>query len=642
MSDRDFLDLDDDLLDGGSDAPVGEWDDDLLDDFPADDPASRGDASAPPPAAKSVEAKPVAAEDLTVETPATAPPKKARRARRSGRHGGTGVLCFALVLLAGLTLASGLLTATGAAPEALLDFSGFQDITSIGDFAAHPINAFWLAAAVTLAAALAAGIAMDRRLRRLSRMLADQDVVLEAVHALDPENAETWRCDALQADPDLAATTSNVLGHLSLQQAKLTRYVGLEGELHRLERAMGDDHREGLSGNWDNPAAGSLADQALRLMDVRDAAVDDSSQQQQVLEERGPDLTVGLRDARGWQSSAVEQVNAQGAAAERLSRQLSRVEASLPGGDDQQVRRDRLRQALSAVRDELASLPARGAEQARGGGDMSALVERASRLAFQIAMEVARLGAKGERLLPLTQDLEELTTELRGLQSPDPAQAGHGDARDRALDKVRGRLAELDPEVLETGDAGDLSAAVRDMAPAAAEIAAGLVQLSQGFGAQGERLAQLAAAAADITGIDAESAFVSQPDGGGMRVDRFDPFGDSAEPEGGLVADPFASSGVSIFDTPADNEVGEFARTALPGQEDTLVSENDPFGLSTAEPTTIPETEELLVDGPLPSESEKVYDLAEFDAQLLPPEHGAEPQQEPIHELSEFDAVRIE
>ena len=48
------------------------------------------------------------------------------------------------------------------------------------------------------------------------------------------------------------------------------------------------------------------------------------------------------------------------------------------------------------------------------------------------------------------------------------------------------------------------------------------------------------------------------------------------------------------------------------------------------------------MDAPLPSESEKVYDLAEFDAQLLSPEHGAEPQQEPIHELSEFDAVRIE
>ena len=40
------------------------------------------------------------------------------------------------------------------------------------------------------------------------------------------------------------------------------------------------------------------------------------------------------------------------------------------------------------------------------------LVDRGSKLAFQIAMEVARLGPRGERLLPMTQALEELWKRL--------------------------------------------------------------------------------------------------------------------------------------------------------------------------------------------------------------------------------------
>ncbi len=42
----------------------------------------------------------------------------------------------------------------------------------------------------------------------------------------------------------------------------------------------------------------------------------------------------------------------------------------------------------------------------------------------------------------------------------------------------------------------------------------------------------------------------------------------------------------------------------------------------------------------VPSESEKVYDLQEFDARRLPPETGAD-SAEPIHDLCEFDAVKI-
>ncbi len=41
-------------------------------------------------------------------------------------------------------------------------------------------------------------------------------------------------------------------------------------------------------------------------------------------------------------------------------------------------------------------------------GKMNSLVDRGSKLAFQMAMEVARLGTRGERLLPMTQSLGRL------------------------------------------------------------------------------------------------------------------------------------------------------------------------------------------------------------------------------------------
>ena len=204
-------------------------------------------------------------------------------------------------------------------------------------------------------------------------------------------------------------------------------------------------------------------------------------------------------------------------------------------------------------------------------------------------------------------------------------------------------LTELDPSILQADGAGDPTAAVRALVPAAAETAASLAQLSQGFGAQGERLAQIAGLAAEITGIEIDSGVESQPDGGGgMLVDRFDPFGAGTQPEGGLVADPFASNGGSIFDTPAGDGGEEFAQTVLPGQEDTLFTRDDPFAGSTSGAVDLDGAGDPVPDAPLPSDAEKVYDLAEFDAQLLPSADVVESQPEAVHELSEFDAVRIE
>ena len=530
MSDRDYLDLNDDLQDEGPDAPEGEWDADLMDGFPADDPAADDavidDAVIDDVAVTAPMAPPVMDDGLAAMDDPVAPepdPAKAKktpkRSRRVPRDRGTGVLCFMLVLLAGLTLGTGLLTATGAAPEALLDFSGFTDPLAMGDFQAHPINAFWLAAVVTLLVALMAGVAVDRRLRGLSHGVVDQEEILEAIRQLDPEVPATWERQELQSDAGVAAVTSGLLGHYSLQQAKLERYVGLEGELHRLEKAMVDENQDDLQGNWENPAAGSLADQAVRLCQASEELARGSSQHQQAASDQGPDLVAGLSDANSWQAATADQVKLQGAGIERVFRHLSKLAENAADVDDLAPRRDRLRQAIEAVRQELSAVPARAARGEADDGSLGPLIERASRLAFQIAMEVARLGAKGERLLPLTQDLEELTTELRAMIDRDKSQPGEDDPRDRALAAVRGRLAELDPDVLQSYPADSYAAAVKELAPAAGEVAAGLANIAKNFGVQDHRLQQMQQLATAITGVEATDA--GNPDaapGSGMST----------------------------------------------------------------------------------------------------------------------------
>ncbi|MEZ4386687.1 MAG: hypothetical protein R3D98_03770 [Candidatus Krumholzibacteriia bacterium] len=634
MSDRDFMNLDDDLLDSGASDRGGDWDADLLGDFPDDDPAAE-DTTVPVAApAHKASPEPAAAK-------AAKAPRRPRSARR--RAGGGGALCFLLVLLAGLTLGTGLLTATGATPESLLDFSGFTDPLTIGDFRSHPINAFWLAAAVTLVAATLAAVAVERRVKGLAGSAEADALKLAAVMRLDPDQPETFQQEELQDDPELASVVSNLFGHYNLQQAKLMRYVDLEGELHRLEKAVADASLGQLSGNWENPAAGSLADQIVRVLSASQEAGLQSGQRLKTLEQEGPDLVTGLRDARSWNAATLDQLNHQLASADRLARHLGKLVEQAPADDQRNRQLDRLRQALQAVQDELANLPARGAERRRDpGAPLTTLVERASRLAFQIAMEVARLGAKGERLLPLTQDLEELTTELRR-GADTPGKDGQDDPRERALDAVRGRLAELDPSVLADLGASSMASVVQQAAPLAGQTAASLSQLARGFNVQTARLSQLLNVAGDLTGLDTGGE--GDPEAGpgaGLAVDQFDPFGSERLPETGLVADPFASSGGSIFDAATQAGFGgEFSQVVLPGQDDAHASATATPDLA---PAAVPEPAATAAPGAavtgVPAEAEKIYDLSEFAAQRLPAEASAAAEEQ-VYDLSEFDAVKI-
>ncbi|MBD3220718.1 hypothetical protein GF314_05710 [bacterium] len=643
MSERDYLDLDDGAKD--ADASAGEWDADLLSDFPEDDPAAAEDdldlALDDPDLEDQPDAGTTTPTDAKEKTAGKGRKGRARKRRSPGsRVRGGAFLSFLLVLLGGLTLGSGLITAAGITPEALLDFSGFRDPMTIGDFRSYPVNAFWLSAVVMLFAGFLAALAVERRVRHLLVQAEEDAAILGAIRGLDPEKPETWQRDELQHDPELAAVTSGLLGHFNLQQAKLTRYVGLEGEMHRLEKAMSEGNLADLAADWESPPVGSLADQCQRLLKEAEEARSMARDQSSALEAQGPDLVTGLRDARTWNATTLETLHHQGAAAERVARHLGKLTEQLSEDDPRSRQRDRLRQALVAVQSELANLPTRAAEgEGEGGASIVTLVERASRLAFQIAMEVARLGTKGERLLPLTQDLEELTTALR--KSTDASVSGEdGDPRERVIETVRGRLAELDPTVLEDDESTDLAASLREVAPVAGESASGLVKLAQTFNVQSARIDQLLNVMGDLTGLDTGgTGDATAAPGASLAVEQYDPFGSEAATDAGLVADPFARSGGSIFD--ADSAAGgDFQQAAVPGLEESLTTAPEPMSVSMPESVPAsPLAGEVLTEG-VSSEDEKIYDLAEFDAVPLPPAAGAEGE-ETIYDLAEFGAERI-
>lgn len=601
-----------------------------------------------------------------------------RRPRRSGGLDGRIVLVSGAGLLVALPVTMGVLAALRTSPAALVGFK-------VGDVpATGPSLPFLLGAVASLALAVGAGFAFALWTRRTAQRHAADQALLAAVSSLDLEDPRGWQSPVLVADPSLAALTERLLGTYRLQQAKLTRYVCLEGELHRLGKALACAAREDLEGQWDNVAVGTAADEALRIIDQLAAAEADLAAARKQVAGCGPDLVAQLAEARGWTTTAVEQVNAQGAAIERLVVKLGRL-AETPGADEMRSK-TRQEQVIAAIRQDLAEIPARGTRPSTEatGANLTRLVDRASKLAFQIAMEVARLAGKNERLLPMTQDLEELTTELRGIVAATGESESH-DRTFRVLENIRGRVAELAAAIAERGDdpARNVQAVSGELTPAARQVATALQQVSRGIGGQVQRLDQVLQLAASLTGIDVPPTATAEPvvePGSGLLVDRFDPFHAGRPGEApGIVADPFANSR-SVFNP--ESHDSDFCQSVLPGVDDTpsaafaapappseeLLATTPAFVLDAPAPSSldmpdlgdvfaasIPAPEPLAEPEPAPepmpvpppppvaaaapvdTQAERIYELSEFDGVLIADEEGADR----IYDLTEFGAERV-
>jgi hypothetical protein len=267
-------------------------------------------------------------------------------------------------------------------------------------------------------------------------------------------------------------------------------------------------------------------------------------------------------------------------------------------------------------------------------------------------MEVARLVNKNERLLPMTRDLEELTTELRGVV----VSTGETEAPDRTfrvLENIRGRVAELAAAIAERSDdpSRNVQVVSDELTPAARQVAAALQQVSRGIGGQVQRLDQLLQLAATLTGIDVPSTATADPvvePGNSLFVDRFDPFhagrpGDAP----GIDADPFANSR-SVFNP--DEQDSDFCQSTLPGINDNAAGSFAMPVSSVADLQLVTRSFENAAPSPAAHE---VPDLGDVFAAVTPPPEPAPTQcevgeavgetalEERVYELSEFDGVLV-
>jgi len=462
---------------------------------------------------------------------------------------------------------------------------------------------------------------------RANQNLDSAENLLSKICDLRLDNDRGWQNHIFKKDVAASSFVNEILGSWRLHQARQKKYLGLEGELVRLQKAIEGNQREDMSGPFENHMAGSLADEVTRLFDERERALQEVGVIQ-AKDRHDSETIIGIiQDARSWNRQALDQVGIQGATLDRVASHLNLVKKQLDAlGQPEANSGNKL--LLENVRQQLAMWQQSGQKSATAG-ELDILLDRANKLAFQIAMEVARLGSRGERLLPMSQSLDELNTELR--QAAGSAATAGANNNDPQWLQLQARLDELSSSIA----AGNLpglkkaNAATNELVPITANVGQQLAEIARSFNLQGDRLTKLGEACSDLTGISFESQSqvvgnADNPPEGGLNINQFDPFGETKDEEPlNSEVDPFSAGDISLPESDDFEKSNDFTSSIIPGEEDPIISQE-------FEPTVDPEVE-------------KVYDLAEFGA--VPIVEDAAPAVEDaddhIYELSEFGAVTM-
>lgn len=571
--------------------------------------------------------------------------------------GGLGLLVAGSTVVGSLGLAGALLVAAGLKPAAMWDLSGLRSFDQIINFAEHPQNLFYLVAlGVLLLAGLGASAAAGAA-RRANRRLHRSEGLLGRLTSLRLDDEAPWTSVEFKVDPDASAFVTDVVGAWRMLQARQVRSAGLEGELRRLEKALREDSRDDLGDRYDHPLVGSLADAMLAWHDDLHAARQEAREAREKDSADSASVMTLIEDARTWNQTNAQRVEVQGTTLRRWSGRFGDLAERFEkesGGQEavaalQGLQKDLSRALQDGPQGDLASL--------------DGLVDRGSKLAFQIAMEVARLGPRGERLLPMSQSLEELTTLFR--QAVAKAKGGdEGPANPRA---VLTRLEQITVSLVKDGPqgAGSLVRTLQDLVPASLKLAGNLEEVVGSFDQQGKRLNTLGTSFAEMTGLTFDADLVREgepanPPEGGLTVSQSDPFGrEQNRIPAPLSADvdPFGeaaapstvqAAGLTNRAQPADSD---FQTDVTPGNENSFMvesfgtGESPAFGQDEDHDFDFERTPEFVAGEPeLPAAEEKVYDLAEFGAVRIDQPGAAasaDPDEDRIYDLVEFGAVAL-
>ncbi|MBM4130795.1 hypothetical protein FJ250_07170, partial [bacterium] len=345
-----------------------------------------------------------AAREASTAVPAAAPGGAGAARRAAARRTVTlppwGTYFAMAVILAGVGLGGVALVAGRAGMPAW----GPGDLLDPGKYAAplqNPVNLFALMSIIVVIVAACGARALNRAMRAIAAERAASERLVEKLTALRLDNEGPWGDAALREHATAGVFAAEILGAWRLQGARLRRLNGVEGELHRVQKALAENAREVLTGRFDSPALGALADELVRFLDAHNADARELAELRRRNDDDAGAIMALIQDARAWHRATLEQIGTQGAALERMSRRLEDLGAAAGGGAGAVggVRADAL---LAEIRRDLAG-PA-GTPSPRSA-ELEDLAAQGGKLAFQIAMEVARLGARGERLKPMSQAL---------------------------------------------------------------------------------------------------------------------------------------------------------------------------------------------------------------------------------------------
>ncbi len=590
-------------------------------------------------------------ETASVEGAAAEKTKAPRRVRRSRGISalGMGMLFGFATLTAAAGLAGAVLLLAGMTPRQLWNPEALMSLEPWLNLQSHPLHVFYLVAIGIVALTWLISWRVLAYSRSVNRNLRETENLLARVADLRLDNEAAWQNAAFKTDASVEAFVVETLGAWRLQVARQDKNLALEGELRRLESAAANGSRGDLAANFEHPLVGTVADHMRKLFDAKVAA------EQEVEAVRSKDTNesgsiVGvIQDARSWNRHTLDQLSVQAASVVRIAGVL---EESAAVSSAQRPGAEQLSQVSLALRELKSEIESLAAVETRAhtpgarsvADQLTELTERGGKLAFQIAMEVASLGERGERLLPMAQALEELTTEFResaGRIQDDKKQMPRYPEMVRKLDGLIGML-----DSMPAHQPSPLEARANDLNQLARRTASDLELLAGSFNHQAERLTELGVSFSALTGAsfdagDLQAGRADNPPAGSLNISQMDPFAaPSNEPESSHEIDPFATADSVLQVGQQEAHDPDFSGDVTPSVESAGFVEQ--AEAPTFEPA--PGPMDLEIESPaqaaLSAEEERVYDLAEFGAQRVDdePTAGAEDR---IYDLAEFGAVPL-
>lgn len=527
--------------------------------------------------------------------------------------GGLGTLFAVSSLVSGLGLAGAVLFVGKLDPLSLWQPQGLSQVDQWFNFKDYPLNMLYILVVGVVVLSILGSWAVARSIKNARSRYELTAGLLNSLTSLRLDNEEAWQASELKADPKVAAFVVDTLGSWRLLSSRQKKNSGLEGEILRLQKALANKSREELVGQYDHPAVGKLADSMVELFDDQMAARSEVKELREKDRVQSEELISVLQDARSWNRSTGVKMGTHSSDLGKLAGRLEEIGnlvRQVSGGNDHS---EVIATLVQVGRELKTPAPTAGFDK------MNELVERGSKLAFQMAMEVARLGTRGERLLPMTQVLEELSTEFKLA-----AQTMIDGTGNPEMDRIQAHLAQVQKQLSKgPGETiGRLVETTVKLVPTVAQLSLGLAQDTQSFEHQDDRLTRLGETLADYSGahFDPLDFSAGNPDNspaGDLNITQQDPFGKPEEmvPE----MDPFSSSSTPSLGLSSTPEDSGFLSSVTPGEEDSY-QETEPA---------------------LPPEEEKVYDLAEFGAIRMDEPNATSPQEEKVFDLSEFGAVTL-